>query len=134
MVEQLVLAGCVVCLCEDGNTLSLYPDGATVHARAEDTDAYRLTAAAHGYGDDTAALSREHELGHHVLAHLLGLSYSPTMRAIGLGQSDPTGLVEEAAVLALQRYARAMGVSLIEVARRLAQAVGADPVITGVEL
>src|SRR4051794_15326091 len=118
MSEILVLAGSAIEFRPDGMTVTLYPDGAVVDACAEDDDLYRQTAIDHGYGADTALMSREHELAHHLLAHLLGLPHSPTLRAVATGSSDPSGPAEEQAAMALQRFARQVGVSLEEVARR----------------
>jgi hypothetical protein len=110
------LAGATIELQDDGGTRALYPDGALVEACAQDNDVYRATARAHGYGADTALMSREHELGHHLIAALLGLPHSPTMWAVAHGTDDPTGPLEEAAVMAVQRLARAVGASLVDAA------------------
>lgn len=117
VVTIITLAGAAIELRENGDTITLYPDGALVEACAQDNDVYRATARANGYGEDTALLSREHELGHHLICHMLRLPHSPTMRAVAIGQGDPTGPLEEAAVMALQRFARAVGASLVDAAR-----------------
>jgi hypothetical protein len=114
----ITLAGAAIHLHENGDTTTLYPDGALVEACAQDSDVYRATARAHGYGEDTALLSREHELCHGLLAAMLGLPHSPTLWAVAHGTDDPTGPLEEAAVLAVQRFARAVGASLVEAAQR----------------
>lgn len=98
---------------------TLYPGLPAIDAAPQDTDEYRARAVSLGYGDDTAAMSKDHEAGHHLLAGLLGLPCSPTMRGIalhaaGIGPRWPRWREEEAAVLALQAYARACGVSLLE--------------------
>jgi hypothetical protein len=80
-----------------------------------------------GYAKDDASLSwdglvqmsRDHELGHALLAHCLGLSHSPTLRGVAAGRYWPHWQAEEAAVLGLQRYARLAGVNLLEIARGL---------------
>lgn len=110
--------GGVVELHASGLTTTRYPGLAPVDAVAQDSDEYRARALALGYGDDTALMSREHEMSHHLLARLLGLPCSPTMRGIalhatGIGPYWPAWGKEEAAVLALQAYARAAGVSLV---------------------
>jgi hypothetical protein len=63
-------------------------------------------------------MSREHELGHHLISAMLGLPHSPTMWAVAHGTEDPTGPLEEAAVMAVQRFARAVGASLVDAALR----------------
>jgi hypothetical protein len=103
-----------------------YPGLPPVDAAPHDTDAYRARARSLGYRDDTAAMSREHEAAHHLMARLLGLPYSPTMYGIALhaaaeGPYWPAWRDEECAVLALQRFARSAGVDLAE------RAFGSDP-------
>ncbi len=92
-------------------------DGKVVEAMPHDTAEYAATAARVGYGGDLAAMNRDHELTHHLLADALGLVESPVMRAVAFGtwQHDPCGLLqlEEEAVLAVQRYARALKIDLI---------------------
>jgi hypothetical protein len=58
-------------------------------------------------------MSRQHELGHHLLAAALGLNHSPTMMALARGTVWPRWRIEEAAVLALQAYSRAVGADLV---------------------
>lgn len=64
-------------------------------------------------------MSRDHELGHALLAHWLGLPHSPTLKGVASGRYWPHWQVEESAVLALQRYARLAGVDLATLAGRL---------------
>lgn len=94
-------------------TRIVFPDGSVVPGEPEDTDSYRETAEKHGYGADTTALCIEHELMHVALAHWLGVT-SPTMDALtGNDPGIPIRQLEEAAVLAIQKYARALGISLV---------------------
>jgi hypothetical protein len=109
------IAGAEIELHEDGLTVSRYPWG-EVPARPQPNDGYRLRAIELGYGEDTALLSREHELTHHLLAHWLGLAASPTLAAVARGTTDAHWRLEEAAVLAVQAFARAKGLSLVEIA------------------
>jgi hypothetical protein len=102
----------------DGDlTTTVLPAG-KVPAVPQDNDEYRARAEALGYGDDTALMSREHEIGHALLAVWLGQPYSPTLFGVATGQHWPHWHDEEAAVLALQRYARVLGVDLVRVAER----------------
>jgi hypothetical protein len=56
-----------------------FPDGSKVGS-TPNHDGHSLRTARHlGYGDDTWAMSRDHELVHTWLAHLGGLPWSPTM-------------------------------------------------------
>ena len=92
-----------------GWTETAFHDGTRVEAQPEESDGYRALAADMGYGPDTAALSREHEILHTFLAEALGYGSSPTLWAVAHGQ---TGKVaprweqeeEEAWVLAFQTY------------------------------
>jgi hypothetical protein len=98
----------------DSTRITLH-DGATICGMPEDTDSYRETAAEHGYRDDTLRLCQEHELTHVALAHILGLAESPTMRMVASGNGHQRlANIEEAAVLALQRFANVVGVNLID--------------------
>jgi hypothetical protein len=103
----------------EGYTLSTYPDGRVV-AFPEDNDPYRERAKSLGYGNDTALMSREHEVTHHLLAHWLGLPHSPTMMSIAISNVFKDWRTEEAAVLSIQAFARLMKVDLLEAAKRIA--------------
>jgi len=92
-----------------GYTETRYHDGATVTATPEDTEPYRERAAGFGYGADTAALSREHEILHTFLAEKLGFGSSPTLWAVAHGQTGDVAPVweqeeEETWTLAFQTY------------------------------
>lgn len=114
-MHKLHLAGAVVRSYPDGLTITRYPDG-TVDARPEDDSTYRARAQALGYGDNTAAMSRDHEITHHLLAHWLGLPRSPTLAGVARKDFWPHWQVEEAAVLAVQRFARESDVDLLRIA------------------
>jgi hypothetical protein len=88
----------------DGCTVVL-PGGRILDARPQETDSYRAQARAIGYGDDTAAMCREHDYVHALLAHALGLPHSPALMGAAKGEpiNDLTG-AEEDAVLAIQRF------------------------------
>ncbi len=105
-----------------GRVTTTLHDGAVVHAVPHDTADYRATAARLGYGTDTAAMNADHEITHALLAAWLGLDESPVMRAVAddAWQDGPAALgLEEDAVLAVQRLARAWGVELAGVVHRL---------------
>jgi len=92
-----------------GYTETCYHDGTRVPAVPQDSDEYRGLAAEFGYGDDTAALSREHEILHTFLAEALGYGTSPTLWAVAHGQQGGVAPVweqeeEEAWTLAFQVY------------------------------
>ena len=92
-----------------GYTETCYHDGTRVPAVPDDGDEYRGKAAEFGYGDDTTALSREHEILHTFLAEALGYGTSPTLWAVAHGQQGGVAphweqLEEEAWTLAFQVY------------------------------
>lgn len=99
----------------DDHTMIYLPSGATVPGAPEDTDGYRATAHRYGYGEDTLQLCKDHEVMHVALSDWLGLPISPTMHFVSTGDDSEVALrgLEEAAVLAIQRYARAAGIDLI---------------------
>jgi hypothetical protein len=89
---------------------TVFPDGTRVPAAPQDTDQYRATAAALGYGDDIWRLCREHEIAHTTLMQSLGLRYSPTLWAVAHGErgkipnSPGEMAAEEKLVLAYQEW------------------------------
>lgn len=103
--------GVKVRIFEDAHYLeTVLRDGATVPAAPHDTDEYRATAAALGYGDDVWRLCREHEVAHTTLMQRLGLQYSPTLWAVAHGahgripESPGEMAAEEKLVLAYQEW------------------------------
>jgi hypothetical protein len=113
---MLHVGGALVELWKNGATTSIYHGVGAVSAVAHDTDEYRARAQSLGYGSDTARMSREHELTHHLLADLLGLPYSPTLHGVAAQKIYERNNIEEAAVLAIQAFARAVDVDLVEIA------------------
>lgn len=62
-----------------------------------------------GYGEDVAALTRDHDLLHSLLADWLGQPYSHSLaQAAGLPADSAVAALEEDVVLALQRYINAL--------------------------
>jgi hypothetical protein len=118
-VADVVVIGTAICQIGDDWCRTTMADGSEVVAMAEDTDAYRQTAADCGYGTDTDRLCIEHELIHSLLARWLGLSQSYTLTRIAHGNHIPTDLTraEEHVVLGIQAFANAMGVSIRDLAR-----------------
>ncbi len=92
-----------------GYTETVFADGTSVTAMPEDSDAYRAHARTLGYGDDAAALSREHEILHTFLAEACGFGSSPTLWAVAHRQTGDVAPIwaqeeEEVLVLAFQAY------------------------------
>jgi hypothetical protein len=95
----------------DSWVVTRLPNGREVHAHP-DGESLRM-AKELGYGEDVAALTRDHDLLHSIICDTLGLPYSPAlMKQAGEKGIDPllVGL-EEAAILAVQKFKRAWEVS-----------------------
>jgi hypothetical protein len=120
-MKTITFGATAVVLYDDGLTLTRLADGLEIPAVAQDDAAYLTRAGELGYGTDVETMSREHELGHSILAHLLGLPESPTLRGVADSRFWPHWRAEEAAVLALQAYARAAGVNLVDVAEHISK-------------
>ena len=94
----------------DGDyTETVYHDGAKVTAQPEDSDDYRAKALRYGYGENTAALSREHEILHTFLAERLRDGCSHALWAVAHEQKGYVAPIweqeqEEVVVLAFQIY------------------------------
>jgi hypothetical protein len=85
--------------------------------RAFHAPQYGQHAMAEELGYESAeAMNREHDLAHSLLSYWLGLPYSPTLYGQAIGRPSAFWREEEAAVLSLQRFARIMGIDLVEVA------------------
>ena len=86
---------------------TVFLDGTFCHAAPHDTDDYRATAAALGYGADTWAMCREHEMAHVFLAERLHDAVSATLYAVANDAEDAMPLdlrqAEESLVLDFQR-------------------------------
>jgi hypothetical protein len=103
-------------LADWGCTTTL-PDGRIIHAAPQPGEGYAETARHLGYGPNVLAMTHEHDACHAALAHLVGLPVSPVLSTVaGRPIHGPVehGLEEDAA-MALQRWARAIGVDLREV-------------------
>jgi hypothetical protein len=92
--------------------------GWETYAWHKEQDGQAEIAARLGY-PNAEALNREHDLTHCLLAFALGLPHSPTLREVARGKSHPVWPIEEATVLAVQQYARAMGVDIAKAAQGL---------------
>lgn len=117
-MERMRLGHAVVEMHLSGLTVTRTTAG-EVPAMPECTPYQAASAKALGYGDDLARASREHELAHSLLAVLLGLPESPTLHGVARGRHWQHWRAEEAAALALQRFARMAGVDLVARARAL---------------
>ncbi len=94
--------------------------GLSVPASPNGDPAQAALAQELGYGNDIALLCRDHEIAHTLVSHVLLDSPSPVLCSVAFGKDHPESWYEEGAALALQRWARHLGVSIVDVARRLA--------------
>jgi hypothetical protein len=98
--------------------VTAYDDETFVYARPNhDTESYqRARSLGYPIGGATAAMTRDHDLLHSVLAIARGLPHSPTLWALAHGEPiDPAvSADEEKTVLLIQRL---LNVGLHEVAR-----------------
>jgi len=97
-------------------TTTYFADSTALTAVHDEQPGQAERAAQLGYAT-AEDMNREHDLAHSLLAHWLGLDYSPTLFAVAHGQTSPLWEAEESAVLAIQRFARAAGVDLLSVAK-----------------
>lgn len=101
--------GTVVRLYDQGTEIIL-PSGDIVHGEPHDTMEYRQHAVELGYGtgeDAALNMALDHDPLHAMLADWLGLRTSHSLS--NLVHKTPLGLLEEAAVLAVQKYMRSAG-------------------------
>lgn len=96
----------------DGSRV-VFADGARLDGFPIDDAGYRATALELGYGDDTLALCLDHDMTHVAMCHWLGID-SPALNQTCRGTASNGELqsAEEAAVLAIQRFARLAGIDL----------------------
>lgn len=92
-------------------TVTTFPDGRQLVADHAEQPGQAATAARLGY-PSAEAMNRDHDLAHSLLAHWLGLECSPTLHAVASGNRYPLSALEEDAVFAIQRFARAAGINL----------------------
>ena len=113
----------------EGWTKTIFENGAEVVASHEvQADQVRTADAYHIEPED---MNRMHDLTHSILAAVLGIGHSPTLRGVATGEHYRDHWREERAVLALQSFAHAMGVRLEDIATALSES---NPLTTRVEL
>jgi len=104
--QHIAFLHCTVAIDREGRYVeTVFADGAKVSAMPHDTPEYRQHARELGYGDDTAAMSREHEVCHSLIAEARGEDVSPTLFAVA--HNEPANTLhyfEERLVLDFQRY------------------------------
>jgi hypothetical protein len=90
--------------------------GSIVEGEPHDTEEYRLTAQSLGYGSDILAMCQDHDPLHVALCRWLGLEIS---FAMSIAAGDVAGnavkelaVLEEAAVIAVQRFAKRSGAKI----------------------
>jgi hypothetical protein len=82
-MQTMQFQGCTVRIFPESRYLeTVYRDGTKVPAVPHNTEVYAGNARKYGYGEDTFALCREHEILHTFLAEKMGLPHSPTLWAV----------------------------------------------------
>lgn len=110
--------GNVIVEISGGQTQTRFRDGTIVYAFHKKQLGQGFTAKRLGY-PTAAAMNRDHDLLHSMLAHWLGLPHSPTLWDVAHGKpGTELHTIEEDAVLAVQRFAQASGADLMTVAKR----------------
>ena len=118
---MIVRLGSVTVETFDGYTITRFADGKEVHALHAEQPGQAETAKGLGY-PDAEAMNTEHDLAHSLLCYWLGLPESPTLRDVAEGKTaSDLHYLEEEAVMAIQRFANAVGVSLVEIARNISR-------------
>ena len=103
----------------NGSTVTTFADGSKLKVTAQHAEQPGQADIAEGLGYDSAeAMNVEHDMLHSLIAHWLGLDGSPTLKGVAAGNHFSAWREEESAVFALAAYANAIGVDLMEVARR----------------
>lgn len=101
----------------DGWSRAVFPDG--VETLADHTAQPGQEERAQGLGYPSAStMNRDHDVVHCLLARFMGLPCSPTLHGVARGEFWPQWAAEEAAVLAVQRFALAAGIDLLALAKR----------------
>jgi hypothetical protein len=104
----------------NGYTVTRFPNGKELHAAHAPQPGQEKTALELGYGDDIEAMNRDHDMLHSMLCYMLGLKCSVTLRNVAMKlPTEDVQFHEEEAVLAVQRFAKLMGIDLMLIARRL---------------
>lgn len=87
---------------------TVFADGLECSTWPHDSEDYRLIADRLGYGFDTLAFARDHDLAHACVSEWVHDQRSPTLYAVAQGQSLPwtATLFEELAAQTLQRLVR----------------------------
>jgi hypothetical protein len=111
-----VYLGAVSIECDEAFTVTRFGDGRSVVADHAEQPGQAATAA--DMGISVEEMNRGHDLTHSLLAFWLGLPHSPTLHGVATGHHYEHHAIEEAAVLAVQLWAKVAGVDLIKTATR----------------
>lgn len=99
----------------ENGCLSTFNDGSSYCAHPHDLPHYHAIAHRLGYEGDILRFAREHEVAHHLVAEVFGQpSHVLWPLANGHEPDAFAAAAEEALAMALQRYARANEVPLID--------------------
>lgn len=108
MFEGVTNLGDVTIYQNEGNTTTVWSDGARLVAIHDEQEGQVKTAAE--IGCSVLEMNRSHDLLHTLICRLIGLPWSPALRAAALGEDRmDIHYVEESAVLAVQKLAAMYG-------------------------
>lgn len=96
-------------------TLTRFPGGPTCLGFHRKQPGQREIADDWALGS-ACEMNRSHDVAHSLLAYWLRLPYSPSLMGAAKGKRSDVHTAEEGAVLALQRYARALNLDLVQLA------------------
>ena len=101
----------------DGYCLTVFSDGKKLTSHFAEQEGQRETAKRLGF-NSVWEMNQTHDLTHSILANWFKLKHSPTLYGLASkeGTSKEIWNREEEAVLALQAYAKALGIDLIRLA------------------
>jgi hypothetical protein len=97
-------------------TLTRFPGGLTCLGFHRVQPGQREVAEDWGIGP-AKRMNEEHDVTHSLLAYWLRLPYSPSLMGAAKQKRAEVHREEESAVLALQRYARALNLDLVQLAQ-----------------
>lgn len=111
----------------EGWSKVIFPDGKELSAVHAPQAGQEDTARELGFAN-AADMNRTHDLAHCIFAYQMGLPQSGSLYSAAC-RVKPTDVnwLEEAAVLAMQAFARAQGVDLVYIARKITAESDSQP-------
>lgn len=106
----------------EGRTLTSFGDGS--YLVADHHEQFGQEKIAEDLGMTVEEMNISHDLAHSLLAHWLGLKFSPTLHDVANGiPATETHYHEEDAVKSFQKFAKMKGIDILKLAQRWSDAV-----------